>query len=169
MGLVNQLTVGNKALSYSESQSTFVEGSVNAAEQANSIEFASKIATVVGLFKGEFPDLRVDLKPWANDRETRDLVDPDSIDLGFHFPGVSRLFRCRSLLVQIRLHPDPDTEKRRVIGLEVAGFDHRGKQWTLSTIDNWSFAGSVSPDPTCGERLKQCCRQTLALFADPAP
>ena len=167
--MVNQLTVGNKALSYSESQSTFVEGSVNAAEQANSIEFASKIATVVGLFKGEFPDLRVDLKPWANDRETRDLVDPDSIDLGFHFPGVSRLFRCRSLLVQIRLHPDPDTEELRVIGLEVAGFYNRGKQWTLSTIDNWSFAGSVSPDPTCGERLKQCCRQTLALFADPAP
>jgi hypothetical protein len=165
--LVNQLTVVNQALSYSESQPTFVAGSVNASEQANSIEFASKIATVVGLFKGEFPDLRVDLKPWANDRETRDLVDPDSIDLGFHFPGVSRLFRCRSLLVQIRLHPDPDTDERRVIGLEVAGFDHRGKQWTLSTIDNWAFAGQAAPDPTCGERLKQCCRQTLALFSNP--
>jgi len=35
---------------------------VNAAEQANSIEFASKIAAVVGLFKAEFPDLRADLK-----------------------------------------------------------------------------------------------------------
>lgn len=139
---------------------------MNAAEQANSIEFASKIATVVGVFKGEFPDLRVDLKPWANDRETRDLVDPDSIDLGFHFPGVSRLFACRSLLVQIRLHADPETQHRRVIGLEVAGFDHRGKQWTLSTIDNWAFTGQVAPDPTCGGRLKQCCRHTLALFSN---
>jgi hypothetical protein len=140
---------------------------VNAAEQANSIEFASKIATIVGLFKGEFPDLRVDLKPWANDRETRDLVDPDSIDIGFHFPGVSRLFRCRSLLVQIRLHPDPDTRQRRVIGLDIAGFDHRGKQWTLSTIDNWAFTGDTIPDATCGERLKQCCRQILTLFNPP--
>ena len=33
---------------------------MNAAEQANSIEFASKIAAIVGLFKGEFPDLRVE-------------------------------------------------------------------------------------------------------------
>jgi hypothetical protein len=99
---------------------------VNAAEQANSIEFASKIAAIVGLFKGEFPDLRVDLRPWANDQETLDLVDPDSIDIGFHFPGVSRLFQCRSLLVQIRFYQDPDTHQRKVIGLDVAGFDHRG-------------------------------------------
>jgi len=142
---------------------------VNAAEQANSIEFASKIAAIVGLFKGEFPDLRVDLKPWANDPETRDLVDPESIDLGFHFPGVSRLFRCRSLLVQIRFYHDSESQQRKVIGLDVAGFDHRGKQWTLSTIDNWSFAGQAAPDPTCGERLKQCCRQVFAIFGTAFP
>jgi hypothetical protein len=140
---------------------------VNAAEQANSIEFASKIATVVGLFKGEFPDLRVDLKPWANDQDTRNLVDPDSIDIGFHFPGVSRLFSCRSLLVQIRLHTDSDSHQRRVIGLDIAGFDHRGKQWTLSTIDNWAVTGNSIPDSACSERLKQCCRQVLALFNPP--
>ncbi|XGB43519.1 MAG: hypothetical protein LVS60_07250 [Nodosilinea sp. LVE1205-7] len=138
---------------------------MNAAEQANTIEFASKIATVLGVFKAAFPDLRADLKPWANDRETRNLVDPDSIDLGFHFPGVSRLFQCRSLLVQIRCHSDPETRDRRVIGLEIAGFDHRGKQWTLSTIENWTFMGESVPEPTCGERLKQCCRETLALFS----
>ncbi|HIK44505.1 MAG TPA: hypothetical protein IGR64_06400 [Leptolyngbyaceae cyanobacterium M65_K2018_010] len=137
---------------------------MNAAEQANSIEFASKIATIVGLFKGEFPDLRVDLKPWANDRETRSWVDPDSIDIGFHFPGVSRLLSCRSLLVQIRLHPDAETHHPRVIGLDIAGFDHRGKQWTLSTIDNWAFIGESVPEATYGERLKQCCRQILTLF-----
>lgn len=144
---------------------------MNAAEQANSIEFASKIATIVGLFKAEFPDLRVDLKPWANDPETRNLVDPESIDLGFHFPGVSRLFQCRSLLVQIRFYRDPDSRRRQVIGLDVAGFDHRGKQWTLSTIDNWAFAGPKVPDPHCGDRLKQCCRQVFAIFGrvSPAP
>ncbi|WOD39111.1 hypothetical protein [Nodosilinea sp. E11] len=146
---------------------------MNAAEQANSIEFASKIAAVVGLFKAELPDLRADLKPWANDPDTRDLVDPDSIDLGFHFPGVSRLFQCRSLLVQIRLYTDPESNSdpqrsqasaRRVIGLDLAGFDHRGKRWSLSTIDNWAFSGEVMPDPTCRERLRQCCRQVFSLF-----
>ena len=65
---------------------------MNAAEQATSIEFASKIATVVHLFKSELPDLRVDLKPWTNDSDTRSLVDPDSVDIGLHFPGLSRLF-----------------------------------------------------------------------------
>lgn len=158
---------------------------MNAAEQANSIEFASKIAAVVGLFKAELPDLRADLKPWANDPDTRDLVDPDSIDLGFHFPGVSRLFQCRSLLVQIRLYTDPETTEsqgacprddsqtdrsthRRVIGLDLAGFDHRGKRWTLSTIDNWTFCGDVTPDPTCRERLRRCCRQVFVLFNSPS-
>ncbi|NJL45273.1 MAG: hypothetical protein HC922_05020 [Leptolyngbyaceae cyanobacterium SM2_3_12] len=140
---------------------------MNAAEQAINIEFASKIAASVGLFKDAFPDLRVDLKPWANDQETRNLVDPDSIDLGFHFPGVSRLFHCRSLLVQIRFFEDTDTGQRRVIGLDVAGFDHRGKQWTLSTIDHWVFSGGVVPEATCGERLKQCCRQVFAIFNSP--
>jgi hypothetical protein len=137
---------------------------VNAAEQANSIEFASKIATIVGVFKAELPDLRVDLKPWTNDQETRALIDPDSIDIGFHFPGVSRLFQCRSLLVQIRLYQDPDSQQRQVIGLDVAGFDHRGKRWTLSTIDHWAFTGIAIPDPTAGERLKRCCRQVYTVF-----
>ncbi|MGB3308356.1 MAG: hypothetical protein WBG32_15400 [Nodosilinea sp.] len=150
---------------------------MNAAEQANSIEFASKIAAVVGLFKTELPDLRADLKPWANDPDTRDLVDPDSIDLGFHFPGVSRLFQCRSLLVQIRLYTDPETgdsqsacpgSDRRVIGLDLAGFDHRGRRWSLSTIDSWDFSGDVTPDPTCRERLRRCCRQVFALFNTPS-
>ncbi|MBD0334798.1 MAG: hypothetical protein ICV62_04865 [Cyanobacteria bacterium Co-bin13] len=140
---------------------------MNAAEQANSIEFASKIAAVVRLFKTAFPDLRADLKPWANDAETRELVDPDSIDVGFHFPGVSRLFSCRSLLVQIRFYEDPETQVRRVIGLEVAGFDHRGKRWTLSTIHDWTFTGDGVPDYTVGDRLKQCCREVFEVFNGP--
>lgn len=137
---------------------------MNAAEQAKSIEFANKIATVVGLFKGTFPDLRADLKPWANDQDTRALVDPDSIDLGFHFPGLSRLFQCRSLLVQIRFHTDSETQVQRVIGIEVAGFDHRGKQWSLSTIHQWSFVGQVVPDGAVGNRLKDCCRKVFEVF-----
>ena len=140
---------------------------MNAAEQANSIEFASKIAAVVRLFKTAFPDLRADLKPWANDAETRELVDPDSIDVGFHFPGVSRLFSCRSLLVQIRFYEDPETQTRRVIGLEVAGFDHRGKRWSLSTIQDWVFIGDEVPETTVGEQLRQCCREVFEVFNGP--
>lgn len=144
---------------------------VNAAEQAINLDFASKIATVVRIFKGCLPDLKADLKPWASDQDTQALVDPDSIDIGFHFPGVSRLFRCRSLLVQIRLYRDPVDETHRVIGLEVGGFDHRGKQWNLSTIEHWQFTGN-EPDTVSGQQVKQCCRQVLELFnpsANPRP
>ncbi|NER00845.1 MAG: hypothetical protein F6K30_29825, partial [Cyanothece sp. SIO2G6] len=79
---------------------------MNAAEQAKSVDTASKIAAVVNHFKAEFPDARADLKPWANDRDTRELVDPDSIDIGFHLPGFSHRFQSRSILVQIRLCGD---------------------------------------------------------------
>lgn len=137
---------------------------MNAAEQATTIEFASKIATVVRLFKSEFPDLRVDLKPWTNDSDTRSLVDPDSVDIGLHFPGVSRLFRCRSLLVQIRFYGDPDSSSKQVIGVEVGGYDHRGKQWTFSTIHQWLFAGDVTPDKAAGDRLKAVCRKIFSVF-----
>ena len=142
---------------------------MNAAEQAINVEFASKIATVVRIFKSRFPDLRADLKPWANDQDTRDLVDPDSIDLGFHFPGLSRLLQCRSLLVQIRFYRDDLADSHRAIGVEIAGFTHRGKQWGFSTIDDWGFTGNVCPDSTVGENLRQCCREIFDLFngADP--
>lgn len=137
---------------------------MNAAEQASTIEFASKIAAIVGLFTSELPDLRADLKPWTNDPETRDLIDPNSVDIGFHFPGVSRLFQCRSLLIQIRLHHDTETEQCRAIGLEIGGFDHRGQQWRLSTIDSWRFEGETTPEPSSGESLRSCCRRVFEVF-----
>ncbi|WP_066375337.1 MULTISPECIES: hypothetical protein [unclassified Anabaena] len=137
---------------------------MNAAEQATNLELASKIATVVNLFKFEFPHAKSDLKPWHNDPETRELVDPDSIDIGFHFPGVSKSWRSRSVLIQIRFHEDPITKSRRAIGLEVAGFDHRGEVWRLSTVENWSFFGDTAPSPEIGDRLKQVCLQILEVF-----
>jgi hypothetical protein len=139
---------------------------VNAAEQAKSFEIASKIAAVVNHFKAEFPDARADLKPWANDQDTRELVDPDSIDIGFHFPGVSRRFQCRSVLTQIRFHPDPDDERYHVIGIEIAGFDHRGKQWQLSTIGTWHIEGESSPTDEIQESLKTFCCNIFKLFKE---
>jgi len=137
---------------------------VNAAEQATNLELASKIATVVNLFKFQFPDAKSDLKPWKNDPETRELVDPDSIDIGFHFPGISKSWRSRSVLIQIRFHQDPITKSRRAIGVEVAGFDHRGEAWRLSTVENWQFVGESAPSAQVGEKLKQFCREILELF-----
>lgn len=139
---------------------------MNAAEQANSLQVASKIAAVVNLFKAEFPDAKSDLKPWANDPDTRELVDPDSIDIGFHFPGFSRRFQSRSILLQIRFHEDGLTQERRAIGAEVVGFDHRGSQWQLSTIENWAFEGERCPMPDIEEKLKNVLRQVLELFND---
>ncbi|MFN5953811.1 MAG: hypothetical protein ACK6A9_15920 [Dolichospermum sp.] len=141
---------------------------MNAAEQATNVEFASKIATVVNLFKYEFPDVKSDLKPWHNDLETRKLVDPDSIDIGFHFPGVSKSWRCRSILIQIRFYQDPITDHRRAIGVEAAGFDYRGEVWRLSTVETWSFIGDSVPLAVVGEKLKQVCRQILEVFNRPS-
>lgn len=137
---------------------------MNAAEQAKSVETASKIATVVNLFKAEFPDAKSDLKPWANDPGTRQLIDPDSIDIGFHFPGFSRSFQSRSFLLQIRFHEDDLTGERRAIGAELAGFSHRGKQWWLSTLGNWTFEGEQPPTAEAGDRLKGFLHKLLQVF-----
>lgn len=137
---------------------------MNAAEQATSLETASKIAAITNLIKTDFPDARVDLKPWLNDPETRDQVDPDSIDIGFHFPGRSRLFQCRSVLIQIRFHSDDETLVRRAIGMEVAGFDHKGKQWQFSTVQSWAVEGEGQPAPDSVARLKEFCQRVLEVF-----
>lgn len=151
---------------------------MNAAEQAKSVDTASKIAAVVNHFKAEFPDARADLKPWANDRDTRKLVDPDSIDIGFHLPGFSHRFQSRSILVQIRLcgdreltaQPNPDSAiDSRAIGTEIAGFDHRGKQWQLSTIDRWQVEGNASPSSDIQDKLRRFCRHVFELFNGPQP
>lgn len=137
---------------------------MNAAEQANNLEVASKIASVVNLFKAQFPDVRVDLKPWMNDPETRELVDPDSIDIGFNFPGRSRLMQSRCILIQIRLYHDPYDTGRKAIGVEAAGYDHRGQQWKVSTVDNWQFWGECQPADEGADKLKLFCRQIFELF-----
>jgi hypothetical protein len=145
---------------------------VNAAQQATDITLASKIASAVSLFRSEFPDAKVDLKPWAEDRDTQELVDPDSIDFSFHFPGWSRRWQSRSVLVQIRFYDDAVAatdnnlfeSSLSFIGLEVAGFDHRGKQWRLSTVNEWQFEGDLQPYPEIADKLKLYCRQIFELF-----
>ena len=135
---------------------------MNAAEQAKSLELTSKIASVVTLFKGQFPMVRADLKPWANDADTRSLVDPDSIDIGFHLPGWNPKYECRSMLVQMRFFTEE--EASRLIGLEVLGFSYNGEQWRLSTVGSWAVEGEKSPAEENIVKLKTFCRQVYELF-----
>lgn len=137
---------------------------MNASEQAKGLELTTKIASVVNLFKLPFPDAKADLKPWRNDPDTRNWVDPHSIDIGFHFPGWSRRFQCRSMLTQIRLHQDPEEQRQKIIGVEVVAFNHQGEAWRLSTIDNWKLIGNYQPAPDVEEKLKNFCRQVFELF-----
>ena len=137
---------------------------MNAAEQATNFEMASQIAATINLFKAQFPDVRVDMKPWTNDPCTQELVDPDSIDLGFHFPGFSRSWQSRSLLLQIRFYCDPLENSRRAIGIEIGGYSHQGQQWRFSTIDQWRCEGAAQPKPEMESKLKQFCCQAFELF-----
>ncbi len=109
---------------------------MNASEQAKGLELTAKIATLVNLFKQQFPDAKADLKPWRNDPHTRELTDPDSIDIAFHFPGWSPRIQGRSILVQIRFHLDSEDQHQRLIGLEMQAFNH---QMFISTCLQFSI------------------------------
>ncbi len=137
---------------------------MNASEQANTLETTTKIASVVNLFKQHFPDAKADLKPWQNDPDTIDLIDPNSIDIGFHFPGWSRKLQSRSILVQIRFHQDIVEQTHKFIGIETAGFNHSGEVWRFSTIENWQLTGKSLPTKEIEEKLKLFCRGVFELF-----
>jgi len=148
---------------------------VNAAEQATSLELTTKIASVVTLFKAQFPMVRADLKPWANDADTRSMMDPDSIDIGFHLPGWNPKYECRSMLVQMRFFSDDEPGEMpqgeatgggasRLIGLEVLGFSYNGEQWRLSTVGDWPVRGEKRPAVEKLDLLKTFCRQVYELF-----
>ena len=137
---------------------------VNAAEQAINVQLATKIATIVNLFKAKYPAARSDLKPWLNNSDTRKLLDPDSIDVGFHFPGVSWRLKVRSILFQIRLYEDPIDGDLRAIGIEASGHDYKGERWRFSTVENWQFVGDTIPMDDGAEKLREFSRQTLDVF-----
>jgi hypothetical protein len=137
---------------------------VNASEKAKGLDLATKIASIVNLFKVQFPDAKADLKPWKNDPDTRETVDPHSIDIGFHFPGWSRRFQSNSILVQIRFYHDPLDKREKLIGVETAGFSHLGQAWQLSTVENWELVGKCCPAEDVEQKLKLFCRQVFELF-----
>jgi len=125
---------------------------MNAAEQAINPETASKIAAIVNLFKLQFPDAKANLRPWTNDPDTQEWVDPHSIDIGLNLPA-------GQTLLQLRIHEDC------LIGIEASCFGPFGSQrWRFSTVGEWNFLGSTPPPAGFQKKIKQTCRDIFCLF-----
>jgi len=125
---------------------------MNAAEQVTSPEVASKLAALVNRFQDHFPKVQANLKPWTNDPDTQNLIDPDSMDIGLNLP-------VGNTLVQLRFQGE------RLIGIEMICFGLFGSQrWKFSTIGNWSFLGSNPPPPGFQQTLKRLCQEVFLLF-----
>lgn len=128
---------------------------MNAAERATNPEVATKIAAMVNLFKQYFPDLKENLKPWNNDPDTRQLVDPDSIDIGLNLPAGHTLLQLRF-------------QEERLIGIEAICFGPFGNErWKLSTVGKWNYTGPSPPPPGFRAKLKQACQEVFVLFNGP--
>ncbi|GEM_PF-125794 len=136
---------------------------MNASEKAASLGFVSKIATIVNLFQAKFTGAIVDLTPWLDDPMTRATLDPDSIDLGFHFPRIGRTNSRHTLLLQIRLQPEwGKTDK--VVGLEISSHSSCGCLWEFSTVGNWQFVGTTGLSPEYQAQIKSFCQDVLGVF-----
>lgn len=137
---------------------------MNASEKAISLGFISKIATIVNLFQSKFVNATPDLTPWLNDPMTRSTIDPDSIDLGFHFPQYNST-NHHTILLQIRLQPERGKHDR-VIGVEISSHNLSGCLWEFSTIGDWRFCGTTGLSSEYQAQIKSFCRDILGIFND---
>jgi hypothetical protein len=136
---------------------------MNASEKAISLGFVSKIATIVNLFQSKFTDATPDLTPWLDDPMTRTTLDPDSIDLGFHFPRHNTTKSHYTILLQIRLQPERG-KNDRVVGLEISSHNLCGCLWEFSTVGDWHFFGTTGLSPEYQAQIKSFCRDVLGVF-----
>jgi hypothetical protein len=140
---------------------------MNASDQARSVELAQAIASVVLLFRGTFPDARANLTPWRDDPLTRQFDERESVDLSFHFPGWSPRLECRSLLVQLRLEQPPrgaQGGRPRLLGVLLRGLTYESERWRLATVGDWRPSGSHLPSPAVVADLQGLCRELFTLF-----
>ncbi|WP_159460641.1 hypothetical protein [Calothrix rhizosoleniae] len=124
----------------------------------------SKIEAIVYSFRAKFPDCFADLKPWAKNDTTKQFTDPNSIDIGFHFPNANFDCRCRSILMQVRIHRDFEQQDYKAVGIQLSGYEAYREQWQFSTIGHWEFSGISNPTSEAQELLKQVCCQIIQLF-----
>ena len=140
---------------------------MNATDQAQTPELASKIASLVTLFREEFPDAYPDLSPWLLDDMTQSLLDPHSIDVSFQFPGWHPTCRGHCVLMQVRYADQPQSPDATVLGIEAMGYSYETRQWHLSTIGDWCFEGSTPPTLAAQEKIKRFCRGVFQLLHHP--
>ena len=136
---------------------------MNASEKAISLGCVSKIATIVNLFQSKFGDAIPDLTPWLDDPMTRATIDPDSIDMGFHFKQTSHPKSGHTILLQIRLQPEQGKDDR-IVGLEISSHSFCGCLWEFSTVGDWRFSGTTGMSPDYQAQIKSFCQDVLAVF-----
>ncbi len=137
---------------------------MNASCQVTSPELARTIASVATAFRQRFPDGRADLCPWRDDWRTRRWEQPNSIDLGFHFPGWSPRLACRSVLVQLQFKTPPG-QQGELLGLVLRGISFQGEQWRLATLGPWQPEGKDTPTEDVSQALQHFCRDVFKLFS----
>ena len=142
---------------------------MNASEKATSLSFVSKITAIINLFQSKFKDAIPDLTPWLDDPVTRSTLDPNSIDLGFHFP--SNADPRHTLLLQIRLQPISSKSAAlsvmwpsRVVELEISSHGHSGCLWEFSTLYDWHLAIQTKLSAEYQAQVKSFCQDVLEVF-----
>lgn len=137
---------------------------MNATDHTDTYAMLSKISRIVALFTEQFLDARPDLSPWISDPALRYLIDPNSIDLCFHFPGWHPTCHSHCVLTQIRFSADPHSTDAYLIGIESMGYTYTEPYWRCSTADDWDFNGKSPPTVSAREKLEQFFHDVYALF-----
>ena len=138
---------------------------LNAGESVRSVDQAQALASTVTLVRRQFPAAKANLTPWRDDPQTRQWTEPESLDLSFHFPGWSPRLQCRSLLMQLRFHPETAGEQRQLLGVLMRGMTYDGERWRMATVGDWQPEGPHLPGPKQVEQLQSICRDLFELFS----
>ena len=138
---------------------------LNAGESVSSVDQAQALASVITLVRLRFPAAKANLTPWRDDPLTRQWTEPESLDLSFHFPGWSPRLQCRSLLMQLRFHPDTAGEQRQLLGVLMRGMTYDGERWRMATVGDWQPEGPHLPGKDQVKQLQSICRDLFELFS----
>ncbi len=137
---------------------------MNAADQVQSVAWAHALALSVTLVRQHFPEASPNLTPWRDDPETRRWLQPETIDLAFHFPGWSPRLQCRSLLMQLTIRKLDVSYRPRLLGVLIRGMTFDGERWRLVTVGDWQPTGSHLPQLAQLDQLHTICRDLFDLF-----
>ncbi|MFL0729558.1 MAG: hypothetical protein AB8B37_07475 [Prochlorococcus sp.] len=128
------------------------------------------LASTMNLVRCYFPAGRPNLSPWQDDPQTREWIEPESLDLSSHFPGWSSRLQCSSFLIQLQFSASSlDQESPRLLGVLIRGMNYDGELRRLVTVGDWLPQGSHLPHPAHSAELQQICRDLFKLFPSEVP